>query len=210
MFTHTQYCLDALVRLDAWRAARAGRKRLLHLAVLAHDFGKPATTSPGGARGQAALISPGHEAAGGPTAEAFLRRSARPRTGGCRSAALVVNHLVHHHGRHEAGYSDSQVRRLARRLAPATVDDLALVMTADLLGRPPLPSPKTIEPDRETAGSKAAAWSWPGRPPSRSCSAATCSPSASRPARLYGPLLGAAFEAQLDGDFRTSPAALRG
>src|SRR5476649_2702869 len=42
VFTHTQHCCDALVRLDVWRDAEAFRRRVWLLAVLAHDFGKPA------------------------------------------------------------------------------------------------------------------------------------------------------------------------
>ena len=56
-------------------------------------------------------------------------------------SALVVNHLAHHHG--QTTFSDPSVRRLARRLAPATIDELAAVMRADSNGRPPLTSPET-------------------------------------------------------------------
>jgi tRNA nucleotidyltransferase (CCA-adding enzyme) len=136
VFVHTGHCLDALVRLPGWRERDAGGRVLLTLAVLAHDFGKPATTvraeRPGGAR----WTSPGHEAAGGPPAEAFLTRLGAPTRYLAPVRALVVNHLAHHHGQGE--FSDSAVRRLARRLAPATVDELALVMRADAEGRPPL------------------------------------------------------------------------
>src|SRR5205814_597850 len=54
--------------------------------------------------------------------------------------ALVVHHLAHHHGATE--FTDTSVRRLARKLMPATIDDLALVMRADANGRPPLKSPE--------------------------------------------------------------------
>ena len=135
---HTGHCLDALVRLPGWQGRDAGGRVLLTLAVLAHDFGKPTTTvraeRPGGAR----WTSPGHEAAGGPPAEAFLARLGAPTRYLAPVRALVVNHLAHHHGQGE--FSDSAVRRLARRLAPATVDELALVMQADAEGRPPLPA----------------------------------------------------------------------
>ena len=38
--------------------------------------------------------------------------------------ALVVHHLAHHHGQGE-GFSAAHIRRLARKLAPATIEDLA-------------------------------------------------------------------------------------
>ena len=206
VFTHTQCCLDALAEQPEWRAAPPERKRLLMLAVLAHDFGKPATTSRAERRGVLRWISPGHEAAGGPIAEAFLRRIGAPLELIAPVAALAVNHLVHHHG-DQASYSDSQVRRLARRLAPATIDDLALVMTADSLGRPPLQSPKTLELIA-TLQNRA-----------RELEIARSAPKALvlgrhlvalgyQPGPLFGPVLSAAFEAQLDGAFQDEAGGL--
>lgn len=141
VFTHTQHCLDALVTLAEWPASNAPRRRLLMFAVLAHDFGKPATTKREEKRGALRWTSAGHEAAGGPIAEAFLRRIGALRDLDAPVVALVVNHLAHHHG--QAEFSPTSVRRLARRLAPATIDELAAVMRADSNGRPPLTSPTT-------------------------------------------------------------------
>jgi tRNA nucleotidyltransferase (CCA-adding enzyme) len=109
-------------------------------AVLAHDFGKPATTARVEKRGALRWTSPGHEAAGGPLADSFLRRIGAPLRFDEPVRALVVNHLAHHHG--QTQFSDSAVRRLARRLHPATIDELAAVMRADADGRPPLRSPE--------------------------------------------------------------------
>jgi tRNA nucleotidyltransferase (CCA-adding enzyme) len=143
VFTHTQHCLDALAALDAWQGADARRRRLLMFAVLAHDFGKPATTAFAERRGVRRWISPGHEAAGGPLADRFLRRIGAPLELDAPVRALVVHHLAHHQGK-DGAFSDAQVRRLARKLAPATIDDLALVMMADSQGRPPLDSPEPL------------------------------------------------------------------
>jgi tRNA nucleotidyltransferase (CCA-adding enzyme) len=141
VFTHTQCCLDALVALPTWsETATEGRKRLM-LAVLAHDFGKPATTQYAERRGVMRWISPGHEAAGGPITATFLRRIGAPLEFDAPVAALVVNHLAHHHG--QTAFTDTSVRRLARRLTPATIDELTAVMRADSNGRPPLTSPET-------------------------------------------------------------------
>lgn len=143
VLTHTNHCMDALARLPEWKPMDAPRRRLLLFAVLAHDFGKPATTVRQERRGVLRWTSAGHEGAGGPIAEAFLRRIGAPLELDAPVRALVVQHLAHHHG-HEGTFSDSQVRRLARKLAPATIDDLALVMRADSLGRPPLESPESL------------------------------------------------------------------
>jgi tRNA nucleotidyltransferase (CCA-adding enzyme) len=96
--------------------------------------------------------------------------------------------------------TDAAVRRLARRLHPATIDELATVMRADSNGRPPLQSPEThARIDALTARARA-------------LHLASLSP---RPiilgrhllalGRAPGPefkrVLDAAFEAQLDGAF---------
>lgn len=199
VFTHTQHCLDALVGLSDWKNAPPARRRLLAFAVLAHDFGKPATTAHAERRGKMRWISPGHEAAGAPIAEAFLRRIGAPLELDAPVRTLVAYHLAHHHGK-EGNFSDTQVRRLARKLTPATIDDLAVVMTADSLGRPPLGSEeilKLIAQLRAKAASLAVGDSAPrplvlgrhlvalGRPPGPD----------------FKPVLDAAFEAQLDGAF---------
>jgi tRNA nucleotidyltransferase (CCA-adding enzyme) len=199
VFTHTQHCLDALVRLEGWLGSDAGRRRMLAFAVLAHDFGKPATTARAERRGVMRWISPGHEAAGGPLSGAFLRRIGAPLELDPPVQALVMHHLVHHHGS-EGDFTDTQVRRLARKLAPATIDDLALVMTADSHGRPPLRSPETlllIERLRAVA---------------QRLNLESMAPKAIvlgrhllglglKPGPGFKPILDAAFEAQLDGAF---------
>jgi tRNA nucleotidyltransferase (CCA-adding enzyme) len=138
---HTNHCLDALARLAEWRQSDAPRRRYLMFAVLAHDFGKPATTVRIDRRGTLRWMSPGHEDAGGPPAEAFLRRIGAPHDLIDWVGPLVRHHLAHHHGQPE--FTDSAVRRLARKLAPATIDELCIVMRADHLGRPSLVSPET-------------------------------------------------------------------
>jgi tRNA nucleotidyltransferase (CCA-adding enzyme) len=148
VLTHTKLCLDALARLPEWRESDARRRRYLMFAVLAHDFGKPATTVHTERRGMLRWLSPGHEEAGGPPAEAFLRRIGAPLDLIEWVRPLVVHHLAHHHGqsrpdRDQPEFSDSAVRRLARKLIPATIDDLCAVMWADHLGRPPFVSRET-------------------------------------------------------------------
>ena len=111
-------------------------------AVLAHDFGKVKTTVRAEKDGVLRWLSPGHAAAGGPLAEQFLRRIGTPLRFDAPVRALVENH--HAHDRNSAPLSDNAVRRLARRLQPATISELACVMLADSRGRPPLESPETI------------------------------------------------------------------
>jgi tRNA nucleotidyltransferase (CCA-adding enzyme) len=205
VFTHTQFCLDALVALAEWKSSGAERRRVLIFATLAHDFGKPATTSYAEKRGKMRWISPGHEPVGGPLAKNFLRRIGAPLDLDAPVCALVVNHLAHHHG--GTGFSETSVRRLARKLAPATIDDLALVMRADSNGRPPLQSPEVHARIDELVAT------------ARKLALASAAP---QPLALgrhllelgmkagpeFKPILAAAFEAQLEGAFADEAGAL--
>ena len=198
VFTHTQLSLDALVALPGWQTGDDAHRRVLTLAVLAHDFGKPSTTERAERRGQLRWISPGHEAAGGPLAEAFLRRIGAPLELTAPVCALVVNHLAHHHGQTE--FTDTSVRRLARRLAPATIDELALVMLADHAARPPLRDPATLARiDQLTA--KAHALALEKSAPRPLVLGRHLVTLGRAPGPDFKPILDEAFEAQLDGAF---------
>lgn len=199
VFTHTQHCVDALAQLAEWQTSEPARRRLLMFAVLAHDFGKPPTTQRSEKRGVLRWTSNGHEAAGLPLAAAFLRRVGAPLELDAHVGALVVHHLAHHHGQ-RADFSDTQVRRLARRLAPATIDDLAVVMTADALGRPPLHTPETHALIAQLRA-KARELELTDSAPKPIVLGRHLIQSGMRPGPEFKPLLDAAFEAQLDGLF---------
>jgi tRNA nucleotidyltransferase (CCA-adding enzyme) len=199
VFTHTQFCLDALVALEDWRQSEPPRRRGLMLAVLAHDFGKPATTVYAEKRGAMRWISPGHEPAGGPLAKNFLRRIGAPLELDLPVCALVVHHLAHHHGATE--FTDTSVRRLARKLTPATIDDLALVMRADANGRPPLTSPE-IHARIDELVAKARALQLEDAAPKPIVQGRHLVALGKKPGPEFKPILDAAFEAQLDGAFQ--------
>jgi tRNA nucleotidyltransferase (CCA-adding enzyme) len=198
VFTHTQLCLDALVQLAEWQAAAAPRRRHLTLAVLAHDFGKPATTARAERRGQLRWVSPGHEPAGGPLAENFLMRLGAPHELIRFVRPLVVHHLAHHHGRTE--FTDTSVRRLARRLAPTTIDDLCIVMLADHGGRPPLHSPETLARIAELRA-RARALALEAAAPQSLILGRHLIALGLQPGPRFKKILEACFEAQLDGAF---------
>ncbi len=205
VFTHTQCCLDALVTLPNWQEAGKELRRRLMLAVLAHDFGKPATTQYAERRGQMRWISPGHESAGGPLATRFLRGIGAPLELDAPVCALVVNHLVHHHG--QTAFSDTSVRRLARRLAPATIDELAAVMRADSNGRPPLQSPETHARIDELVR-RAHALALEHSPPKPLLQGRHLISLGHPPSAKFKPVLDTAFEAQLEGAFADETGAL--
>ena len=198
MFTHTQHCVDALVALPEWTSSSFPRRRLLMFAVLAHDFGKPSTTAYAEKRGAMRWISPGHESAGGPLAKNFLRRIGAPLDYDDPVGALVVYHLAHHHG--QAQYTDTSIRRLARKLAPATIDDLALVMRSDANGRPPLKSPEIHERIDELVA-KAHGLAIADSAPKPIVLGRHLIELGLKPGPKFTPIIDAAFEAQLDGAF---------
>ncbi len=198
VLTHVKHCLDALVLLPEWLPMDAARRRCLMFAVLAHDFGKPSTTVHIEHRGVLRWMSPVHEAAGGPLAETFLRRIGAPPGLADWVRPLVLHHLAHHHGQTEL--SDSAVRRLARKLAPATIDDLCLVMWADHLGRRPLVSPGT-ETRIQALREKARALALQNSAPRPLILGRHLVELGLTPGPQFKPILAAGFEAQLDGAF---------
>jgi len=200
VFTHTGHCLDALVRSADWLNAAPETRRVLSFAVLAHDFGKPSTTSFADRRGTMRWISPGHEAAGGPLADAFLQQIGAPLELAARVRPLVVNHLAHHSS-DGTPFSDTAVRRLARRLAPASIDELCAVMRADHNGRPPLHSVDTLQRIEELQ-TKAHELTLDRRGPRPLILGRHLIELGLAPGPRFKPLLDEAFEAQLDGAFQ--------
>ena len=205
VLVHTNHCLNALVGLDSWRNGPPQTRRLLTLSVLAHDFGKATTTKQAERRGKLRWVSPEHEAAGGPLAETFLARIGAPLDLIPRVRQLVVNHLLHHQGAEE--YRDTTVRRLARKIEPATIDELIAVMQSDHLGRPPLVSAETVRRlDHLRAAAKRLALEHASPKPvvlGRHLISLGL-----RPGPQFKPALEAAFESQLDGAFHDEAGGL--
>ena len=138
VFTHTSHCLDALMGMDVYRKADRLERLTLMFAVLAHDFGKPATTEKRLKGGEERWVSPRHDQEGIPLAEAFLMSIGSPHS--------IIPHVCSLVGSHMASIQVSkkpslpQVRRLARRVLPGSLEQLFTVIRADIAGRPPLPA----------------------------------------------------------------------
>ena len=205
VLTHTNHCLDALAGLSTWRAGDPAERRILSFAVLAHDFGKATTTKQAERRGKLRWVSPEHEAAGGPLVTEFLQRLGAPVEVIEHVRPLVMNHLLHHHG--AAEFRDTTVRRLARKLAPATIDDLIAVMLADHLGRPPLiPRETVVRIDHLRNSAQRLALEHAAPKPillGRHLIALGLTPGPQ-----FTPALDAAFESQLDGAFADEGGAV--
>jgi len=200
VFIHTCHCCDALARLAQWRAEDP-QSRIVHmLAVLAHDFGKPATTQHAIKDGRMRIISPGHEEAGADLAAAFLERMRAPQAVQARVLPLVRHHLFHFQS-----MTDRAVRRLARRLEPENIQSLCLVMTADSMGRPPRPA---VEPEfvRQLLA-RAHELQVRQKPPEPILMGRHLIELGLEPGKMFGTILRKAYEAQLEGAFLDLPQA---
>ncbi len=198
VLTHTNHCLDALVGLASWRNGAPATRRALSFSVLAHDFGKATTTVQAQRRGKLRWVSPEHEAAGGPLAESFLQRIGAPLDVIDRVRPLVMNHLLHHD--QPPAFRDTTVRRLARKIVPATLDELLAVMESDHLGRPPLVPQETV---RRLNQLRAAAHrlALEHAAPKPIVLGRHLVALGFQPGPQFKQALGAAFESQLDGAF---------
>jgi tRNA nucleotidyltransferase (CCA-adding enzyme) len=197
VWVHTGHVCDAAARIAA-RDGLAGEARVaLLLAALCHDLGKPATTAPG-ADGR--LRSPGHDQAGALLARSFLARIGCPRALAERIVPLVREHLAHL----GAAPTARVVRRLAARLAPATVALWGRLVEADAAGRPPLPPATPAAPFVAVAEQLGVVT---GRP-APILRGQHLLQAGYAPGPALGALLRRAYQAQLDGAFDTVEGAL--
>ena len=202
VFTHTGHCLDALVKLPGWQAANPETRIVLSMAVLAHDFGKPQTTHEAMKDGLRRIVSPGHEEAGGPLAEQFLTRINAPTAVRERVLPLVTNHLAH-----LQTPTDRSVRRLAKRLEPATIEELLIVVTADQFGRPP--RPQVISENVRALRTKAGELKVQSSAPSPILMGRHLIELGLEPGEAFGVILDASYDAQLEGSFFDLSQAFR-
>lgn len=132
VWSHTCLCLDAFARRRVERWARgegdADEDLIVGLAVLCHDFGKPATTR--WLRGR--LRSPGHDLAGVEPTLAFLRRLTNEERILKEVPPLVAHHMQPF-ALWKAHAGDAAIRRLALRVG--RIDRLIRVAQADDEGR---------------------------------------------------------------------------
>lgn len=201
VFTHTCHCCDALVTIPEWQAANAETRIAWMLAVLAHDFGKAVTTTSAVRHGMPRIISPGHEAAGGPLAESFLGRIHSPARIRDRVEPLVLNHMAWFDS-----MTDRAVRRLSKRLEPENISGLLAVMTADALGRPPLS--RGVPANVINLKAKAEELNVRDAAPPPILLGRHLLEQGLKPGPALGPLLSAAYHAQLEGHFADLAGAL--
>jgi len=207
VFVHTRLTIDrARELIDELSYAR---QVTVMLAALAHDFGKPATTEFIEGR----LRSRGHEAAGVPPADSFLKRINVHTIDGYdvrnQVIALVREHLKpgeFFKKRDEVG--EGAFRRLARRCEP---DLLYRVAKADSLGRnaPWVPREKWYGADaQEWFIQRARELDVEQRPPEPLLLGRHLLALGVEPGPTMGEITRAVYEMQLDGRVRTVDEAI--
>ena len=188
------------------RCAAADDRAVLLFAALAHDFAKPATTELREREGRVRWTSWGHEPAGGPMARTFLERIGIKSAIVDQVVPLVENHLAHHSiGR---DVTPRAVRRLAMRLAPASIAQLVRLIEADASGRPPLEPGVPPAAARLLAAAESEAVESRPQPP-LILGRHVLPYFNDRPGVHIGEVTTAAYEAQADGAFSTEEEALR-
>ena len=205
--THTMHVVDAAARIAQREENLDGDDRaVLLFAALSHDFAKATTTALRERDGVMRWTSWGHEADGGPMARAFLNRIAIKAAITDRVVPMVENHLATSSIGREV--TPRAVRRLAMRLAPATISDLLRLIEADYSGRPPLPAglPEGAVKIREMATEQAVDR---GPQPPLILGRHVLPYFDGQPGKHIGAVTTAAYEAQADGAFSNQEEALR-
>ena len=194
VFVHTCHSCDALVRLPDWQNTDETSRIIYSLAVLTHDLGKALTTQKALKDGEWRIVSPGHEEASGTLAETFLNRLRVPNAIVERVLPLVRQHMAH-----LDQVTDRSVRRLAKRLEPETIQGLSVIMTADAMGRPPIPPrvPKVVT----ALQAKAAELQVQASAPKPILMGRHLLELGMQPGPKFGAILSEAFEAQIEGTF---------
>lgn len=199
VWNHTLCCLDAFARERDERRSTdggdAGEDLVVGLAVLCHDFGKPACTAYDPVRRR--IRSLGHDEAGVAPTLSFLRRLTNEER-----LLREVPPLVRLHMRPFAMWksraSDGAIRRLAAQVG--RIDRLLRVAAADDAGRPPFP--REPEPLRWMAA-QAERLRIADSAPKPIVRGRDLVALGMKPGPRFGEILKAAYEAQLDGAFFT-------
>lgn len=142
VWVHTLMVVDEAAKIAEQKGLSEEDTLVLLLSTLCHDLGKPGTTKKIKGRWRAHE----HEAAGEEPTDTFLKAIGIEKKIRQKVKNLVVHHLK------PATFYESEVKRgqvitdgalksLVEKLSPATIEQLADVTDADILGRGPFSNP---------------------------------------------------------------------
>jgi tRNA nucleotidyltransferase (CCA-adding enzyme) len=190
VWVHTNLVCDAAAQIALREALPSDERAVLLLAALCHDLGKPATTV---IDDDGRIRSPGHAAMGVEPTRQLLARFGCVRTVVAEVVPLVREHMVHN-----GTYPHSKMlRRLAVRLAPASIERWGQLVEADHSGRPPHPPRNPSVPFVAMAQTL----NVNVNPPSPLILGRDLIALGYEPGPSLRPMLDAAYQAQLDGIF---------
>lgn len=201
VWVHTAMAADEAAKIADERGLTGVDRAVVVFGALCHDLGKPSTTCVEGWR----ITSKGHADAGVPLARCFLTSIGAPHGVIARVLPLIREHMAAY-GTKDQAPTKPAVRRLARRLAPATMMEWAMVVHADRMGR-------------TSAGRNGdVAWLWfgtwlsvaqePARPDKGLLTGDDLITAGLTPGPGFKLILSAALEAQDNGDFTDHEGAL--
>lgn len=197
VWTHTGHVCDVAAHI-ALRQELSGDERVATLfGALCHDLGK-ATTTVLGEDGR--WRSPGHDKAGVEPARQFLKSIGAP----ARIMALVLPLVQEHMNAINVQPTERIVRRLAVRLAPATIALWHAVVEADASGRPPA---EPADPGAAVAAMAQNMGTATGRPVAL-LSGRDLLERGIQQGPTIGQVLAQAYEAQIEGVFTSREEAL--
>ena len=142
VWIHTLMVVDEAAKIVEQEHLEREDALPIMLAAFCHDFGKPATTE----EVDGVLRSHGHEPAGEEPTDKFLHKIGIDGALREKVKKLVVNHLVPttlylNETQRGEKVTDGAIKRLARRIHPATTQQLVLLAKADSFGRGPFVDP---------------------------------------------------------------------
>jgi tRNA nucleotidyltransferase (CCA-adding enzyme) len=187
---HTTLTVDQAANIARRENLTAEQTKILVLAALLHDVGKATTTSINSA---GRIISHGHAQAGETMARTFMNRLHAPDRVTRAVSRLVGEHMVHTSAQPTA----TNVRRLAQRLDGTSVAMLALLTEADASARFPAPPASPMAEWARVAETLHVAQSGP----QRLILGRHLIALGMQPGPYFGPIIDAAFEAQLNSEF---------
>ena len=193
---HAGLAADQAARLADAAGLTGADRFVVVMAALVHDFGKVTHTQ----RTRGRITSHGHAAAGVGPAREFLRSVGCPAAIVSRILPLVREHMAC-----ITPPTRPAVRRLARRLTPATLAELALVVGADRAGRGGPAAPNPARPWLEMGS----ALQVDHRPAKGLLTGTHLIAAGMIPGPAFKPLLAAALDAQDAGEFDDEAGALR-
>ncbi|MHA2064123.1 MAG: HD domain-containing protein, partial [Candidatus Thorarchaeota archaeon] len=171
----------------------------LIFAALLHDIGKPSTSEISKTSGR--MIHPKHEVVGADMAFNFLVKIGAPTSVTNKVVPMVQEHMFRR-GKALEHITKRSIRRLSVRVHPASIKELAMLVNADAMGRVGDIDPFVAEMLRVAAEVKVE-----DEAPKGILKGKHLIERGLSPGPKFGVILKAAYEAQLDGEFRSEYGA---